>query len=85
MRRIALLDLREKSTLACRGAGSANFPVWTVVYLGTWPNCKTTSLSERAQHLLRVLVESYIREGQPVGSRSLSRDSGLEPQRRDRA
>jgi heat-inducible transcriptional repressor len=34
-------------------------------------------LSERAQHLLRVLVESYIREGQPVGSRNLSRDSGL--------
>src|SRR5512134_2419534 len=34
-------------------------------------------LNERAQHLLRVLVESYIREGQPVGSRSLSRDSGL--------
>jgi heat-inducible transcriptional repressor len=34
-------------------------------------------LSDRAQHLLRVLVESYIREGQPVGSRSLSRDSGL--------
>ena len=35
------------------------------------------SLSGRAQHLLRVLVESYIREGQPVGSRSLSRESGL--------
>jgi heat-inducible transcriptional repressor len=34
-------------------------------------------LNERAQHLLRVLVESYIRDGQPVGSRSLSRDSGL--------
>jgi heat-inducible transcriptional repressor len=34
-------------------------------------------LSERAQQLLRVLVESYIREGQPVGSRTLSRDSGL--------
>ncbi len=34
-------------------------------------------LNERAQHLLRVLVESYIREGQPVGSRNLSRDSGL--------
>src|SRR5512137_867349 len=34
-------------------------------------------LSERAQHLLRVLVESYIREGLPVGSRTLSRDSGL--------
>ena len=35
-------------------------------------------LSERAQHLLRVLVESYIRDGQPVGSRSLSRESGLQ-------
>jgi heat-inducible transcriptional repressor len=34
-------------------------------------------LSERARHLLTVLVESYIREGQPVGSRTLSRDSGL--------
>jgi len=35
------------------------------------------ALSERAQNLLRVLVESYIRDGQPVGSRTLSRDSGL--------
>jgi len=34
-------------------------------------------LSERAQQLLKVLVESYIRDGQPVGSRSLSRESGL--------
>jgi heat-inducible transcriptional repressor len=34
-------------------------------------------LSERAQSLLRILVESYIRDGQPVGSRALSRDSGL--------
>jgi len=32
---------------------------------------------ERAQQLLRVLIESYIREGQPVGSRVLSRESGL--------
>src|SRR3984893_3149930 len=35
-------------------------------------------LSERAQPLVRVLIESYIRDGQPVGSRVLSRDSGLE-------
>ena len=35
------------------------------------------ALSERAQHLLRVLVQSYIRDGQPVGSRTLSRDAGL--------
>jgi heat-inducible transcriptional repressor len=34
-------------------------------------------LSERAQQLLRTLVESYIRDGQPVGSRTLSRESGL--------
>src|ERR1700750_2326929 len=35
-------------------------------------------LSYRAQHLLRILIESYIRDGQPVGSRVLSRDSGLQ-------
>src|SRR6266545_8008892 len=36
-----------------------------------------SQLSERAQQLLRVLIESYIRDGQPVGSRVLSRESGL--------
>src|SRR5438309_3307199 len=35
-------------------------------------------LSERAQSLLKVLIERYISEGQPVGSRALSRQSGLE-------
>jgi heat-inducible transcriptional repressor len=35
-------------------------------------------LNERAQSLLKTLVERYIAEGQPVGSRSLSRYSGLE-------
>jgi heat-inducible transcriptional repressor len=34
--------------------------------------------SERAQHLLKVLIERYIKEGHPVGSRTLSRDSGLD-------
>jgi heat-inducible transcriptional repressor len=34
-------------------------------------------LTERAQQLLRVLVESYIRDGQPVGSRQLSREARL--------
>src|SRR5580658_5903822 len=38
---------------------------------------KDEALNERAQRLLRVLVQSYIRDGQPVGSRVLSRDSGL--------
>ncbi|SFK57718.1 heat-inducible transcription repressor HrcA [Nitrosomonas aestuarii] len=35
-------------------------------------------LNERAQILLKTLVERYIHEGQPVGSRSLSKFSGLE-------
>jgi len=35
------------------------------------------SLSGRAQLLLKALIENYIRDGQPVGSRTLSRDSGL--------
>lgn len=34
-------------------------------------------ITERAQHLLKVLVERYIDDGQPVGSRALSRDAGL--------
>lgn len=35
-------------------------------------------LDTRAQTLLKALVERYIAEGQPVGSRALSRISGLE-------
>ena len=41
------------------------------------PHDRDEALNERAQSLLRVLVESYIRDGQPVGSRALSRESGL--------
>ena len=35
-------------------------------------------LPERAQELLKLLIERYISEGQPVGSRTLSRDSALD-------
>jgi heat-inducible transcriptional repressor len=35
-------------------------------------------LTERAQHLLRMLVHRYIQDGQPVGSRMLTRNSGLD-------
>jgi heat-inducible transcriptional repressor len=35
-------------------------------------------LNERAQILLKTLVERYIADGQPVGSRALSKYSGLE-------
>jgi len=34
--------------------------------------------NDRGQHLLRVLIQRYIRDGQPVGSRTLSKDAGLE-------
>jgi heat-inducible transcriptional repressor len=36
------------------------------------------ALSERAQHLLKALIERYIQSGEPVGSRTLSRDSRLD-------
>jgi heat-inducible transcriptional repressor len=35
-------------------------------------------LDARAQHLLKTLVERYIADGEPVGSRALSRYSGLD-------
>jgi heat-inducible transcriptional repressor len=35
-------------------------------------------LDERAQTLLRLLVDKFIRDGQPVGSRTLARESGLD-------
>jgi len=35
-------------------------------------------LEPRAQHLLKTLIERYVTDGQPVGSRALSRQSGLD-------
>jgi heat-inducible transcriptional repressor len=37
-----------------------------------------TQVSERAQHFLKALVERYIKDGQPVGSRTLAKDTGLD-------
>jgi len=37
-----------------------------------------TEISERAQHFLKVLIERYIRDGHPVGSRTLAKDAGLD-------
>ena len=34
-------------------------------------------ISERAEHLLKILVDRYIRDGQPVGSRTLSKNLEL--------
>ena len=36
------------------------------------------NLSERSQHLFKVLVERYINDGQPVGSRTLSKDAKID-------
>jgi len=35
-------------------------------------------IGERAQFFLKVLIERYITDGQPVGSRTLARDTGLD-------
>ena len=41
-------------------------------------NDPTARLSERAQLMLRALIERYVRDGHPVGSRTLAREAGLE-------
>ncbi|MEY3632552.1 MAG: heat-inducible transcriptional repressor HrcA, partial [Pseudomonadota bacterium] len=35
-------------------------------------------LDDRSRNLLKTLIERYIAEGQPVGSRALSKFSGLD-------
>jgi len=35
-------------------------------------------VSDRALHFLKALIERYIRDGQPVGSRTLAKDTGLD-------
>ena len=39
---------------------------------------KSSSNSERAEALLKSLIERYIQDGQPVGSRVLAENSGLD-------
>ncbi|MFK8068818.1 MAG: heat-inducible transcriptional repressor HrcA [Gammaproteobacteria bacterium] len=41
-------------------------------------NPEHTQMTERQQHLLKILVERYIGDGQPVGSRTLVKESGLD-------
>src|SRR3954463_13747073 len=52
-------------------------PCWSGAENGLEPTIESM-LDERARTLLKALVERYIGEGQPVGSRTLSRYSGLE-------
>lgn len=37
-----------------------------------------TTINERASHFLKTLIERYIRDGQPVGSRTLAKETGLD-------
>lgn len=39
---------------------------------------QASQLSARAQQILKTLVEQYIRDGQPVGSRTLAKSQGME-------
>jgi heat-inducible transcriptional repressor len=41
-------------------------------------NAASRQLDARARHLLRSLIAQYIAEGQPVGSRTLAKSSGLD-------
>ena len=38
----------------------------------------TIDLNDRARHLLKVLIEGYISDGQPIGSSLLAKRSGLD-------
>lgn len=42
------------------------------------PAPQVGDVSERALHFLKALIERHIRDGQPVGSRTLSKDTGLD-------
>ena len=42
------------------------------------PKRPASQFDARAQHLLKVMVQRHIRDGQPVGSRTLTRESGLD-------
>src|SRR3954463_3905285 len=52
-------------------------PCWSGAENGLEPTIESM-LDERARTLLKALVERYIADGEPVGSRTLSRASGLE-------
>src|SRR5437764_977529 len=51
---------------------------WSLALMGRLKHKICPMLDPRAQHLLKTLIERYIAEGQPVGSRILSKQSGLE-------
>src|SRR5882762_4327032 len=77
MRQAGSKALRSRDSRSVRPARSSERP-------GRQRSCQrlehkiASMLDSRAQHLLKTLIERYIADGQPVGSRVLSRQSGLE-------
>lgn len=75
--------LRVRLTLKKKPPHNPEEPCW---YAGFTDQGRTQAtvkgpenpISERAQHFLKVLIERYIRDGQPVGSRTLAKDAGLD-------
>lgn len=56
---------------------------WIIVLSNGWMDgcilaAKANAFNERAQYLLKALIERYIEDGNPVGSRSLARDCGID-------
>ena len=49
-------------------------PFWVRMMSTTTPH----ALGERAQIILKTLIDRFIREGEPVGSRTIARESGLD-------
>ncbi|MEA3276055.1 MAG: heat-inducible transcriptional repressor HrcA [Pseudomonadota bacterium] len=46
--------------------------------MATYTASGENQVSERALHFLKALIERYIRDGQPVGSRTLAKETGLD-------
>src|SRR5690349_21226066 len=63
------------------GRSSAKFPLVLAVLEPRPDSIKqgmTMQLNSRAELLLKTLIERYITEGEPVGSRTLARHAGLD-------
>lgn len=54
-----------------------NIPVFLTNMASTIDSSDSSQLSERSLHLFKALVEHFIDDGTPVGSRTLSKDSSL--------
>ena len=54
------------------------YPLEFFIGRNVWPRLGKHLLDARAQHLFRVLVQNYIKDGQPLGSRTLTQLADLD-------